>query len=86
MATFEKDCCVRGYHVYQRVWDAAIGENLICRREPINESDGYAVAVTKDGTVIGHLPRKVSCVCSLFLRRGGTNHYSNCTNNKHAQK
>ena len=28
MATFEKDYCVHGYHVYQRVWDAAIGENL----------------------------------------------------------
>ena len=70
--TFEKDCCVRGYHIYQRVWDAAIGENLICRREPTNERDRYAVAVTKDGTVIGHLPRKVSRVCSLFLRRGGT--------------
>ena len=72
MATFEKECCVCGYHIYQRVWDAAIGENLTCRQEPTNESDRYAVAVTKDGTVIGHLPRKVSRVCSLFLRRGGT--------------
>ena len=53
---FEKECCVRGYHVYQRVWDAAIGENLTCRREPTNESDRYAVAVMKDDTVIGHLP------------------------------
>ena len=38
MATFEKDCCVRGYHVYQQVWDAAIVETLTCRREPTNES------------------------------------------------
>ena len=44
MATFEKECCVRGYHVYQRVCDAAIGENLTRRREPTNESDRYAVA------------------------------------------
>ena len=22
--TFEKDCCVRGYHIYQRVWDAGM--------------------------------------------------------------
>ena len=28
MATFEKDCCVREYHIYQRVWDAAIDETL----------------------------------------------------------
>ena len=70
--TFEKDCCVHGYHIYQWVWDVAIGEDLICRREPTNERDRYAVAVTKNGTVIGHLPRKVSRVCSLFLRKGGT--------------
>ena len=36
MATFEKDCCVCVYHIYQRVWDAAIGENFTCRREPTN--------------------------------------------------
>ena len=34
--------------------------------------DRYAVAVIKDGVIIGHLPRKVSRVCSLFLRRGGS--------------
>ena len=34
----------------------------------------YAVAVKTDGPVIGHLPRKVSRVCSLFLRRGGHIH------------
>ena len=70
MATFEKYCYVRGHHIYQRVWDAAIGETLTCRQEP---SDRYAVAVTKDGTVIGHLLRKVSRNCSLFLRREGHN-------------
>ena len=40
--------------------------------EPENASGRYAVAVEKEGTVIGHLPRKLSQVCSLFLRRGGT--------------
>ena len=52
MATFEKDCCVRGYHIYQWVWDAAIGENLTCRREPTNESDRYAVAVMKTALLL----------------------------------
>ena len=47
-------------------------ENLTCRREPTNESDKYAVAVTKHGNIIGHLLQKVSCVCSLFLKRGRT--------------
>ena len=32
--------------------------------------DRYAVSVVKDRTVVGHLPRKISRVCSLFLRCG----------------
>ena len=32
----------------------------------------YAVAVMKSGQVLGHLPRKVNRVCSIFLRRGGS--------------
>ena len=64
--------CVRGYHVYQDVWDAAIGEILTCEREPSNSQVRYAVAVKKEGSIVGHLPKNVSRVCSLFLRRGGT--------------
>ena len=65
-------CCIRGYHVYKDVWEAAIGEVLVCHREPTNATDRYAVAVTKAATIIGHLPRKLSKVWSLFLRRGGS--------------
>ena len=64
--------CIRGYHVYKGIWDAAIGEVLVCEREPHNVEDRYAIAVKKDETVIGHLPRNLSRVCSLFIRRGGT--------------
>ena len=49
-----------------------IGEVLICRKEPTNSADRYAVAVLKEETIIGHLPRKMSKVCSLFLRRCGS--------------
>ena len=38
-----RECCVRGYHVYQRIWDAAIGEVLDCDREPDNAVDHYAL-------------------------------------------
>ena len=69
-----RDCCIRGYHVYQEIWEAAVGEVLVCEREPRDVEDRYAVAVKKDGTVIRHLPRKVSRICSLFLRRGGSIH------------
>ena len=68
---FERNCCTRGYHVYKEVWGAAVDESLVCERESENASDRYAVAVKK-GTIIGHLARKVSRVCSLFLRRGRT--------------
>ena len=49
-------------------------KTLACEREPRNEHDRYAVAVKKDGQIIGHLPRIVSRVCSLFMRRGGSIH------------
>ena len=32
----EMACCVRGYHVYKDIWAAAIGEVLVCSREPTN--------------------------------------------------
>ena len=71
MEEFGSDCCIGRYHVYKETWQAAIGEKLECDREPENSCDRYAVAVKRSGVVIGHLPRKLSRVCSLFLRRGG---------------
>ena len=68
--------CVRGYHIYKDVWKPKVGDKLECCREPSNVKDRYAVAVVhvgsdvKDATV-GHLLQKISCVCSLFIRRGG---------------
>ena len=35
----EVTCCVRGYHVYKDIWAAAIGEELVCGREPTNTAD-----------------------------------------------
>ena len=71
MEEFERACCIRGYHEYKEVWEAAVGEELVCEREPQNAHDRYAVAVTRRGIIVGHLPRKLSRLCSLFLRRGG---------------
>lgn len=69
--------CVRGYHVYQEVWTPVIGEELVCRREMGNVQDRYAVGIYEQNlngpeTLVGHLPRKISLLCSLFLRHGGT--------------
>ena len=45
---FEGNCCIWGYHVYKEEWEAAVGELLVCEREPKNASDQYAVAVKKE--------------------------------------
>ena len=42
---------------------------LECVKEPRNVQDQYAVAVKKTGTIIRHLPLRLSRVC-LFLLRG----------------
>ena len=39
--------------------------------EQENSCDRYVVAVKRNEVVIGHLPRKLSRVCPLFLRHGG---------------
>uniref|UniRef100_A0A1X7TR33 Uncharacterized protein n=1 Tax=Amphimedon queenslandica TaxID=400682 RepID=A0A1X7TR33_AMPQE len=68
---YEFPSCIRGYHVYQERWTPFIGETLSCARETNNRHDQFAVKVMKSGTIVGHLPRKISSTCSLFLRRGG---------------
>ena len=69
--------CVCGYHVYCEIWEASVGEVLTREKKPRNTKDstkdGYAVVVKKDGTVFGHLPRKVSRFVHN-LRRGGSIH------------
>ena len=47
METFQKESCVRGYHIYKELWDAVVGEELECQRERGNGTDLYAVAVIK---------------------------------------
>ena len=75
MFEFSVNSMVRGYHVYQEVWEVRIGEVLPCLREVRNRHDPYAIAV-KDELVIGHLPHKISCIYSIFIRRGSEEHES----------
>ena len=69
---FEIDSVVRGYHVYKDVWDARIGTELPCLPESSNREDRYAVAVINGVLGVGHVPRKISFICNLFLRHSGT--------------
>lgn len=36
---YESSGCVQGYHVYGDIWSAAVGEQLICKREVDNSSE-----------------------------------------------
>ena len=80
MERYRVESCVRGYHVYKDIWEASIGEELPCKRENGNRADPFAVAAVKNRVTVGHIPRKISSVCSLFLRRNGV--ISVCTTEK----
>ena len=69
---FTVQIAVRGFHVYQCIWDAASdGEILCCEIEVDNSDDPSAVTIKKGGTTIGHVPRKISTICCIFVRREG---------------
>ena len=54
----------------QRCVEAADGEKLYCKREPGNCPDPFAVAVMWLAVSVSHVPKKISSLCSKFLRRG----------------
>jgi hypothetical protein len=62
---------VRGFYVYKNIWDPVQGETLTCVRETTNLHDPYAVAIVKNAVTVGHVPKKISTMCSIFLRNGG---------------
>jgi len=75
MFEFSVNSMVRGYYyVYQEVWEVHISEVLPCVREVGNLHDPYAITVKKAELVIGHLPHKMSCICSIFIWRESEQH------------
>ena len=52
--------------------EASLKDQLHCQKERSNDKDRYAMAVVDDGVAVGHLPGKISLVCSLCIKRGGT--------------
>ena len=73
----EIESMVRGYHVYKDIWDAAEDELLDCRREPFNSYNPFAVSVIRNGTAVGHIPKKISFVPFLHhsYRMAGEKRY-----------
>ena len=67
---------IRGYHEYKSIWEnPSEDDELICEREVGNPRDTHAVAIKKSIAggccTVGHIPRKISSICSIFIRRGG---------------
>ena len=65
----ELNSFIRGYHDYKDIWQANLGDMLFLRREPDNPMDVHAVAVLKDGQVVGHIPYNLAPIVEMFLRR-----------------
>ena len=53
---FAVESCVRGTMSTKNLWDASVGEEMPC--------EWYAVAVMRRSAIVGHVPRKISAVCS----------------------
>ena len=77
--TFSVESMIRGYHEYKRIWEnPSPADHLFCQRVIGNHHDTHAVAIKRsvagNGTVatVGHVPRKISAKCSIFIRHEGT--------------
>ena len=62
---------VRVHHIYKEIWTPELDERLLVETENDNSHDARAVAVTKGGVVVGHLPREAAKRVWYFLNRGG---------------
>ena len=62
---------VQGFHEYQSIRTPVIGKELPCKHEMHNPHDLFAVAVTKDHVIIGHLlARKFSAMFWSIMQSG----------------
>ena len=53
-------------------WSPYIGEELPIQREVNNIHDYFAVAVLKNSSTVGHVPREISRVCWYWLHKSGS--------------
>ena len=74
---FELTSYIRGLHVYKEVWTPYVGEELSIKKENRNLYNTFAVAVEKEGDVVGHLPQSISRNVSYFISHSGNN--ATCT-------
>ena len=73
---------IRGYHAYMDIWTPVEDEMLRLIPEPTNSVDRNAVAVMKEGQIVGHVPFNLSPIISLFLRRDVNKAFARVTGGK----
>ena len=69
--TFVVESMIRGYHEYT-VWEnPVLAEELRCTKEIGNPRDPAAVAIQNEMDIVGHVPKRISALSYVFIRRGG---------------
>ena len=63
---FQLSYMAHGYHEYQYIWDAAVGETLQCHCKVGNVPDPYAVSIKKGSTIVGHIVKVFILVFIVF--------------------
>ena len=82
LEVFDIHSYIRGYLAYIGLWTPTIGEVLLVKPEPTNEKDSNAVAVLKEDSIVGHVPRNLSPRLFHFLRRDVNNTFAEVTGQK----
>ncbi len=68
---FQFSSWITGYYNYRHRWTPYIDEVLNCEHEEDNNYDEYAIAVMKDGMIVGHVPKTISKQFYNLLKSGG---------------
>ena len=68
---FKLSSYITVYHQYHKLWTPQIDEELACEHEAGNIYDEFAIAVIKDGMVVGHVPKTISEQFYNLLQNGG---------------
>jgi len=70
---FAVKCSTCSHHVYKRISSPCIGEPVETFCEEDNEHDKYVVFACLNNclTVVGHIPREITCTCHCFIKNKG---------------
>ena len=73
---FKIEICDHGndansFIICKEVWEPMHGQILQCARERSNRFDPFAFSVVNSEEIVGHVLRKISAACALFLQHHG---------------